>query len=90
MVRGIARVHITSAFAKSFRKLPAHIQGLSAKKDQWFRQNVYDSRLGTHKLHGELQDYWSYRVNDSYRVLFRFVGSDEVIYYDIGTHDIYR
>jgi len=26
----------------------------------------------------------------SMRVLFRFLGPHEVIYYDIGTHEIYR
>ena len=90
MIRPVTRIHITSAFTKSYRKLPHQIQEVAKKKDKWFRHNASDPRLKTHKLRGELQGYWSYSVNESYRVLFRFVGSDEVIYYDVGTHDIYR
>ncbi|HHT9126641.1 MAG TPA: type II toxin-antitoxin system RelE/ParE family toxin [Candidatus Brocadiia bacterium] len=85
----ISKIHVTSEFKKSFCKLPAHIQYLAEKKDKWFRQNSFDPRLHTHKLKGELKDYWSYSINRKYRILFRFLRSDEVIYYDIGTHDIY-
>ena len=86
----ILKVHSTSEFGKSFRKLPGHIQDLAEKKDKWFRRNAFDSRLHTHKLKGELEGYWSYYINRKYRVLFRFLNGDEVIYYDIGTHEIYK
>ena len=52
--------------------------------------NAFDPRLRTHKLRGALAGYWAYSVNYQYRVLFRFLASDAVLYYDIGTHDIYR
>ena len=86
----ILKVHVTSEFEKSFHKLPAHIQYLAEKKDKWFRQDTSDPRLHTHKLKGELEGYWSYSINQKYRILFRFLKSNEVIYYDIGTHDIYK
>lgn len=90
MAHPILKVHSTSEFGKSFRKFPARIQDLSEKKDKWFRQDAFDSRLHTHKLKGELKGYWSYYVNRKYRILFRFLNDDEVIYYDIGTHEIYK
>lgn len=90
MAHSVVRVHITSDFAKSFSKLPASIQRLATKKDKWFRADAFDKRLDTHKLKGELQGYVAYSVNLKYRVLFRFIGRNEVIYYDIGTHDIYK
>lgn len=90
MNRPVVRIHITSPFTKSYRKLPNQVQELAKKKDGRFRHNAFDSRLRTHKLRGELQGYWSYSINDSYRILFRFISADEAIYYDIGTHDIYR
>ena len=90
MTRPVTRIHITSSFTRAYRKLPNPIQESAKKKDKWFRHHAFDSRLKTHKLRGELEGYWSYSVNESYRILFRFVGSDEAIYYDIGTHDIYR
>jgi len=90
MPQRISKVRITSDFEKSFRKLPTHIQNLAIKKDKWFRLDAFDKRLHTHKLKGELNGYWSYSVDHKYRILFRFLNDDEVIYYDIGTHDIYR
>ena len=90
MARHILKVHSTSEFEKSFRKLPGYIQDLAEKKDKWFRRNAFDPRLHTHKLKGELEGYRSYYINRKYRVLFRFLNGDEVIYYDIGTHEIYK
>ena len=90
MLRAISTVHVTSDFEKSFRKLPRRIQDLAGRKDKWFRADAFDPRLRTHKLKGTLEGYWSYSVNDQYRVLFRFLGSDTVLYYDVGTHEIYQ
>ncbi len=86
----IKLVHFSPRFFKSFEKLPHPIQALAKKKDEWFRQNPFDARLNTHKLKGELAGAWAYSINREYRVLFRFLDGDEVIYYDVGTHDIYR
>lgn len=90
MPQCILKVHTSSDFRKSFRRLPAHIQNLAIRKDKWFRLDAFDKRLHTHKLKGELKDYWSYYVDFKYRILFRFLSSNEVIYYDIGTHEIYK
>ena len=90
MARHISKIHSTSEFEKSFRKIPTNIQDLAEKKDKWFRQDVFDRRLHTHKLRGELEGYWSYYINRKYRILFRFINAGEVVYYDIGTHAIYN
>ena len=63
-------------------RLPERIRSLATRKDQWFRKDAFDPRLRTHKLKGKLSDYWSYSVNREYRILFRFLGPDEVTYYD--------
>lgn len=87
----ILRVHLSSEFEKSFQKIPNEIKRLADKKDLWFRKDAFDKRLHTHKLKGELEGYWSYYINLKYRILFQFINSpNEVIYYDIGTHEIYR
>ncbi|MEK6732611.1 MAG: type II toxin-antitoxin system mRNA interferase toxin, RelE/StbE family [Candidatus Omnitrophota bacterium] len=83
-------VHYTPHFLRSFQKLPAGIQALARLKDELFCGDSFDPRLHTHKLKGELSGFWSYSVNYAYRVLFRFLRDEEVIYYDIGTHEIYR
>ena len=90
MLRKVNTVHVTSDFKKSFRKLPKQIQNLAIKKDELFRHDAFSSSLRTHNLKGSLEGFWSYSLNISYRVLFRFIHDDEVIYYDIGTHQIYK
>lgn len=90
MTRPILNVHVSSDFEKSFHKLPNNIKDLAEKKDKLFRNDAFDVRLHTHKLKGELEGYWSYYVNYKYRILFRFITENEVIYYDIDTHEIYR
>lgn len=83
-------VHVALNFTRAFRRLPSQLQNLASKKDQRFRSSPFHPGLRTHKLKGELEGFWSYSINNSYRVLFRFISDQEVLYYDIGTHDIYR
>jgi mRNA-degrading endonuclease YafQ of YafQ-DinJ toxin-antitoxin module len=86
----ISKVHITSDFKKSYNHLPRNVQTLADKKDVWFKENPYDLRLRTHKLKGELEGYWAYSVDYHHRIIFKFLDNNEAIYYDIGTHEIYR
>lgn len=86
----VKQVHVAPKFFKSFAKLPASVQAQAKEKDAWFRANPFDPRLRTHKLKGPLAGAWAYSVNYTYRVLFRFLTNDEVLYYDIGTHEVYR
>jgi mRNA-degrading endonuclease YafQ of YafQ-DinJ toxin-antitoxin module len=66
------------------------IQNQAVIKDRWFRLNAFDPHLKTHALKGKLKGLWSYSINKEYRVLFEFLSSREVLYHDIGTHDVYR
>lgn len=83
-------VRVTPEFIRAFRKLPKPIQKLASERDELFRSNPFRPSLRTHKLKGELEGFMAYSVNFSYRVLFRFLDNNEVTYYDVGTHDIYR
>lgn len=86
----ITTVHITSDFTKSFKKLPRNIQERAENKDRLFREEPFQPSLKTHALRGALEGYLSYSINFHYRVLFKFLGQQTVIYYDIGTHEIYK
>jgi mRNA-degrading endonuclease RelE of RelBE toxin-antitoxin system len=88
MPRPISIVHVTPDFEKAYLRLPKHVQNLATRKDEWFRKDAFDPRLRTHKLRGELSAYWAYSVNREYRVLFRFLGPGEALYYDGGSHEI--
>lgn len=86
----INKIHYTSRFVKDFKKLSKEKQILAIKREEIFRKNSFDSRLRIHKLTGGLKDYWAFSVTHSDRVLLRFIGEKEVIFYKIGTHEIYR
>ena len=86
----ISKSHSAPYFEKQFEKLPKNLQKISVKKILLFENNSFHPSLNTHKLKGPLSGYWSFYVTKKYRVLFRFLENNEVIYYDIDTHDIYR
>ena len=86
----ITRIHYSLDFRKSYKKLAVHMQNRVDRKDALFRENPYDPSLGTHRLHGHLNRLWSFRITREYRVLFEFIGDNEVLFYDIGTHGIYQ
>jgi len=62
---------------------------MAEKKENVFRVNPFDSRLKTHKLHGQLKNQWSFSIDGKYRIIFEFEESD-IIFLDVGDHDIYR
>lgn len=84
------RIAITPRFEKLFKRLPQRLQVIAAQKDLFFRRDPWHPQLRTHALKGFLKGYYSYFINLQYRVLFRFLSDREVLYYDIGTHDIYH
>ncbi len=85
------KAYPSSKFTRNFRKLPRSVQERAIARDFIFRDDPFDPRLDTHKLHGAKQEEWAYSVDRSYRVSFLFLGGDAVLYTNIGTHDeIYR
>ena len=48
--------------------------------------NPRDPALGTHRLKGELGDYWACNVDDDLRLLFRW-DDDELFLVNLGSHD---
>jgi addiction module RelE/StbE family toxin len=90
MARKINKIHFTSVYLKSYERLPKHVKRIQDRKEKLFRENPFHPSLKTHKLKGKYKDFYSYSVTRDYRVLFRFLNGDEVIFYDIGTHEIYK
>ena len=66
------------------------IQEKAIEKISIFKENPYDSRLDTHKLHGEDKDAWAFSITDHYRIKFTFQSGDKALFLEIGTHDIYK
>lgn len=86
----INKSHTTPYFERQFNRLPKHIRKIAGRKISLFEENSLHPSLATHKLRGALSSFWAFYITKSYRVLFRFLKDNEVIYYDVNTHDIYK
>lgn len=86
----IKTTEVTSQFLKSLKNLPKNIQDTFHKKDLLFRLAPFNASHKTHRLKGKLKGLYAYSINRAYRVLFEFVNAETVIYFDVGTHEIYR
>lgn len=85
----VACIHYTSDFRRAYKKLSKNIQDILDRKDALFRKDPFHPSLKTHRLHGPLKKLWSFWITRNYRVLFEFV-KDGAVFYDAGTHEIYK
>ena len=78
-------------FKKQYEKLPPKIKDLAEQKEKIFRQNPFNPKLKTHKLHGKLSGFLAFSINYEYRIVFDFVDKkkDVVRFYLTGKHDLY-
>lgn len=53
-----------------------------------FRENAFDPRLKTHHLKGNLKEYYAFSVSYSDRIVFKLLDDEEVLFIEIGSHDI--
>ena len=52
-----------------------------------FLENPFFPQLRIHKLSGKLVGQWAFSVDDDCRIVFEFVGKDQVLLIDVGSHD---
>ncbi len=83
---GALRVVASSHFLRRARKLKPPREQLLRAALRRFEANPQDALLRTHKLKGDLADYWAFSVDDDLRVLFRWDG-DDIFLVAVGTHD---
>jgi addiction module RelE/StbE family toxin len=76
----------THTFEKQFKKLPTKIQSKFDERFLLWSADPEDSRLRVHSLHGNYKGYWSFSVTGDVRALYRYEGSEVIIFALIGTH----
>ena len=82
---------LTEEFERRYQKLPSAIQRKAEKQERLFRQNPFHPSLRTEKLEPKEKELWSFRVDKRYRILFRFLDRNRILFLTIGPHDwIYR
>ena len=87
------RFRASPRFWRNFRKLSPPQQASTRKTWQIFKQDPFDPRLGTHKIHALSailrRTVYAAVVEGDLRVTF-YIEGDLVFTTNIGTHDIYR
>ncbi len=83
-------IHISSRFERSFKKLPNEIKANFFEKLEIFKNNPFEKSLKTHKLNGNLREYYAFYLKNGYRVLVDFKTSNNILLVNIGSHDDYK
>ena len=84
------KIFYTKKFEREYKKLSKEIKLKVEARESIFRRNPYDPTLKTHKLSGELKDFWSFSVDFKYRIVFEFIEDGNIFFHSVGDHDIYR
>ncbi|MDO8436401.1 MAG: type II toxin-antitoxin system RelE/ParE family toxin [bacterium] len=84
-------IFLTEEFRKRYQDLPTAIQKKAEKQEKLFRQNIFHPSLHTEKLEPKNKQVWSFRIDKRYRIVFRFINGNKVLFLIIGPHDwIYK
>ena len=83
-------IEYSPKFSKQFKKLSKTVQRNAVLCENLFRQNPFNPKLKTHKLHGALKEYWAFSISYGYRIGFTFIDGDLVRFHAVGTHSIYK
>jgi len=84
-------IFVTAEFEQQYCELPELIKKKAQKQERLFRQNPFHPSLHVEKLEPKNKQLWSFRVDRKYRILFRFINKDKVIFLTVGHHDwIYK
>ncbi len=77
-------------FIPELLRLSLSVQKRAIKTEQLFRQNPLHPSLRLHPLQGKLKGTWSISVTMGVRILFTRLDDGKIVFYSIGSHDIYK
>jgi addiction module RelE/StbE family toxin len=89
----------TTNFIKTARKQSRNNSDFAVELNETLNllsENVFDAKLKTHKLKGELNDCWACSINFKLRIVFQFVKAvdkesgenvDAILLLAVGSHD---
>ena len=70
----------TKKFETEYNKLPKNIREKAKKQEKLFKSNPLHPSLHTEKLFPKWKEVWSFRIDKNYRVVFRFLDKDKVLF----------
>ncbi|MDP3785250.1 MAG: hypothetical protein Q8R12_04265 [bacterium] len=78
-------------FDASFIRLPRSIQRKAVKKIEIFQENPFYPTLRAEKINPPHLNLWTFRIDQAYRILFRFLDFENVLFILADHHkNIYR
>ena len=87
----MTEIYYTEEFHRRYAELPLPIQKKAERRERVFRENPFHPSLRTEKLQPAEKEYWSFRVDRDYRIIFRFGEKNKVYFVTCGHHHwIYR
>jgi len=86
----ISTINYSSYFKQQYKQLTEKQKADFRQAIQLFTENPFHPKLKTHKLKGKWESFWSFSINYSDRVLFKFSGKGTVDLINIGDHSSYR
>lgn len=84
------RVDYSQKFLKAASRMPAKLIALANEKEALFKTDPFHPSLDTHKLHGKDKGIWSFSINRKYRIKLIFLEGGNVLFLEVGLHDIYQ
>jgi len=84
-------VVVSDEFERHYCRLSPALKTKAEKQERLFRNNPFHPSLHTEKLEPRGKQVWSFRIDKSYRVAFRFITGTKVLFLTVGPHDwVYR
>lgn len=77
---------LTREFEKRYARLPVFIQKKAEKQTSLFSKNPFYPSLHTEKLNPKGKEVWSFRIDRQYRIFFRFLAANRVLFLTVGPH----
>ena len=80
-------ISTTATFDRLFKGLPGAIKKKAINKTEIFTNNPFHPSLRVEKLHPKKHQVWSFRVDISYRIIFKFIRANHAELRFIGHHN---
>jgi len=84
------QISFKPTFVKQMNKLEKELVEEVFEKIELFKNEKNHKLLKVHKLHGKLSEHFSFSVNYKFRIVFKYERKGQVVFLDIGDHDIYK
>jgi len=73
-------------FKKSFKKKDKFIKEKTRERIRLLREDPSNALLNNHKLTGEYKECNSINITGNFRLIFKYINKDYILFLEIGTH----